>query len=60
MSKRLKKYIAAFDYFDEALIVLSATSGGISIGAPRIVNASLNFVFSLTTGLKKNITNNTK
>ena len=29
MSKRLRKYMAAFDYFDKTLIVLSATSGGI-------------------------------
>ena len=29
-SKRLSKYIAAFDYFDKSLIVLSA-SGSISI-----------------------------
>ena len=31
MSKILTKKIAAFDNFDETLIVLSATSGGISI-----------------------------
>ena len=31
MSKRHSKYIASFDYFDEYLIVLSATSGSISI-----------------------------
>ena len=30
-SKRLSKYIAASDYFDKSLIVLSATSGSISI-----------------------------
>ena len=30
MSKKLSKYIAAFDYFDKTLIVLSATSGGVS------------------------------
>ena len=29
MNKKLSKYIAAFDYFDRALIVLSATSGEI-------------------------------
>ena len=28
MSKKLSKYIAAFDYSDKALIVLSATSEG--------------------------------
>ena len=31
MSKRLSKYIAFFDYFDKPLVVLSATSGSISI-----------------------------
>ena len=31
MSKKLSKYIATFDYIDKALIILSATSGGISI-----------------------------
>ena len=29
MSKKLSKYIAAFDYVDKVLIVLSATSGGV-------------------------------
>ena len=33
MSKRLSKYIASFDYFDKSLIVLSVTSGGISIAS---------------------------
>ena len=31
MSKKLSKYIAAFDYIDKSFIALSATSGGISI-----------------------------
>ena len=31
MSTKRSKYIATFDYFDMALIVLSSTSGGISI-----------------------------
>ena len=31
ISKRLNKYIAAFEVIDNILIVLSATSGGISI-----------------------------
>ena len=31
MSKKLIKYIATFNYIDKTLIVLSATSGGISI-----------------------------
>ena len=31
MSKKVSKYIVAFDYTDKTLIVLSSTSGGISI-----------------------------
>ena len=62
MSHRLSKYIRSFDYFDKSLLVLSATSGGISIasfatitGAPVwIASASLNFGFSKTTGIVKN------
>ena len=58
--KRLSKYIAAFDYFDKALIVLSGASGGISIiafstifGTPvGITGAS--FAFSLATGIVEN------
>ena len=30
-SKKLSKYVAAFDYIDQALIVLSATTGGVLI-----------------------------
>ena len=53
MSKTLSKYIASFDYFEKSLIVLSATSGGISIasfstvtGAPvGITSASSSFHF---------------
>ena len=54
MSKRLSKYIASFDYFDNSLIVLSATSSSISIasfatviGTPvRMTSASFNLAFS--------------
>ena len=59
MSKKLSKYIVAFDYIDKTLIILSATSGGISIisftsviGIPAgIASASFTLVFSLTTGI---------
>ena len=59
MSQKLSKYIAAFNYIDKTLIVLSETSGGISIisftsviGVPAgLVNASFTLVFSLTTGI---------
>ena len=45
MSKKLSKYIPAFDYFDKTLIVLSAPSGGISI----ILSASFKSYICLTT-----------
>ena len=61
MSKRLSKYIASFNYFDKSLIVLSATSGSISIasfatviGTPvGITSASLSLAFTLSTELVK-------
>ena len=33
MSKRASKYIGSFDYFDKSLIVLSVTTGSISIAS---------------------------
>ena len=64
-SQKLNKYITAFDYIDKILIVLSATSGGVSIisfssviGAPvGIASASFTLVFSLTTGIVKKLLN---
>ena len=61
MSKKLSKYIAASDYFGKTLIVLPATSEGISIiffasiiGAPAaIASASFSLIFSLNTGIIK-------
>ena len=63
MSEKLSKYISFFDYFDKSLIVLSVTSGGVSIvsfataiGAPiGITSASLSLAFSLCTGLVKKL-----
>ena len=63
MSKKLSKYIAAFDYIDKALIVLSATSGGINIISftsvirilAGIASASFTLVFSLATGIIKKL-----
>ena len=67
MSRRLSKYIAAFEYFDKPLIVLSATSGSISIvsfatlGAPvSISSAIFNFAFSITTGIVKKLLKTTR
>ena len=62
-SKKLSKYVAAFDYIDKILIVLSATSSGVSIisftsiiGAPvGIASASFTLIFSLTTGIVKKL-----
>ena len=31
MCKKLSKYISFLDYFDKSLIVLSVTSGGVSV-----------------------------
>ena len=68
MSKRLSKYTASFDYFDKSLIVLSATSGSISIasfatviGTPvGIANATFSLAFSLSTGLVKKLLKTTR
>ena len=68
MSKRLSKYIAFFYYCDKSLIVLSVTSGSISIasfstvtGAPvGIASASFSLAFSMSTGIAKIVNNNTK
>ena len=64
-SKKLSKYVAAFDYIDKGLIVLSATSGEVSIisftnivGVPvGIASASFTIIFSLTTGIVKKLLN---
>ena len=53
MSKRVSKCIVSFDCFDKSLIVLSATSGSISIASFAIVigtpvgltSVSLSFLF---------------
>ena len=62
-SKKISKYVAAFDYIDKILIVLSATSAGVSIisftsvvGAPvGIASASFTLSFSLTTRIIKKL-----
>ena len=63
LSKKLSKYIATLDYIDKTLIVLSATTGGVSIiyfasviVAPAgMASASFTLVFSLTTGIIKKV-----
>ena len=67
-SKKLSKYVTAFDYIDKILIVLSATSSGVSIisftsiiGAPvGIASASFTLIFSLTTGIIKKLLSMTR
>ena len=62
-SKKLSKYVTAFDYIGKILIVLSATSSGVCIissasvvGAPvGIASASFTLIFSLTTGIIKKL-----
>ena len=64
----MNKYVTTFDYIDKILIVLSATSSGVSIisftsivGAPvGIASASLTLFFSLTTGIVKKLLNITR
>ena len=64
-SKKLSKYVTEFDYIDKILIILSATTGGVSIfsftsviGAPaRIASASFTLIFSITTGIVKKLLN---
>ena len=59
----MSKYTATLDYTDKTLIVLSATSGGISIffftnviGIPTgVISASFTLVFSLTKGIIKKL-----
>ena len=60
-SKKLSKYVSAFDYIDKVLIVLNATTGGVCIishvtvvGAPvGIASAGFTIVFSLATATIK-------
>ena len=67
-SKKLNKNVAVFYYIDQALIVLSATSGGVSIipftsivGAPvGIASTSFTLYFSLTIGILTKLLNITR
>ena len=67
-SKKLSKYVTAFDYIDKILIALSATSGGVCIissasvvGAPaEIAGAGFTLIFSLTKGIIKKLLSMTR
>ena len=66
--KKSRKYNAALDYTDKTLIVLSETSGGISIisftnviGIPAgVISASNTLVISLTTVIIKKLLKETR
>ena len=61
MSKRFSKYIASFDYFDKSWIVLSVTTGSISITSfatviwtpVGITSARSSLAFAICTGIVK-------
>ena len=67
-SKKLSKFVTAFDYIDKILIVLSAATGGVCIvshtivvGAPvGIESAGFTIVFSLATGIIKKLLSTTR
>ena len=67
-SKKVSKYVAVFDYINEALIVLSATSDGVSIisftsiirALVGIASASLTLFFSLTKRIVTKLLNMTR
>ena len=67
-TKRLSKYVTAYDYIDKILIVLSAASGGVSIclltsvaeTPVGITSASVTLNFSLTTGIVKKLLSTTR
>ena len=68
ISKRLSKYLASFDCFDDSLIVLSVTTGSISIelfaaviwATAGIASASFSLAFSISTGIVKKTGKNNK
>ena len=67
-SKKLNEYVTTFDYIDKILIVLSETTGIVSIisfssvigVSVEITSASFTLIFSLTTGIVKKFLNITR
>ena len=49
----MNRYVTIFDYIDKILIILSATTGWISIIS--FATASFTLIFSLTTGIIKKL-----
>ena len=68
MIKRLSQYIASFDYFDKSLILLSITTGSISIASfaaviaepVGIVSVSFSLTFSIYRGIVKKLLKTTR
>ena len=68
MSKKLSKYIASFEYFDNSLTFLSVTTVSISIasfatviGAPiGIISVSFSLSFLISTGIIKKLLKTTR
>ena len=66
--KRLSQYIASFDYFDKSLILLSITTGSISIASfaaviaepVGIVSVSFSLTFSIYRGIVKKLLKTTR
>ena len=67
-SKKLSKYVTAYDYIEKILIVLSTTIGGVSIclltsvaeTSVGMTSASVTLNFSLTTGIVKKLLSTTR
>ena len=68
MSKKRRKYIGSFDNFDKSLIVLSSTTGSISIAFFATVtgalvgmeNTSFSLAFSISAGIVKKLLKTTR
>ena len=68
MTKTLSKYIASFNYFDTSLIVLSITTGSISIASFSTVieapvgmaSANFSLAFLIFTGIVEKLLKTTK
>ena len=64
MQQKPSKYVAAFDYIDKILIILSALTGGVSICLfTSIVRAPVGIAsasFTLTTGIVKKLLSTTR
>ena len=68
LSKKLSRYVTIFYYIEKILIILSATSSGVSIilftsvigASVGIISASSTLIFSIPTGIIKKLLNITK